>query len=335
MPEESEEEKEPVSRTRRAIDRALLAAVLLATVLQWYTHRQQLHSAARIVRHSVFPCSEPITYSIGAIDPRYKISPEELAADLKEAKAVWEAPLKRELFEFAASSGDLTVNLVYDRRQAAIDRLNEIGLQTGQSKAAYQSLKESYDELSARVTPRQARLKDRLAAYERGAAEYNSVVAEYNRLGRATPRQQMILKNARAALRRELEGIKSSERGVNGDIDTLNALATTLNQLIVALNIDVAQYNREGSALGVFEEGHYSVSNGFRAIDIYKYSGRVQLVSLLAHELGHALGLEHVKDPDALMYPLNRGDNLKLSPDDLAELDQACTSPLKRKKRQP
>jgi predicted Zn-dependent protease len=48
---------------------------------------------------------------------------------------------------------------------------------------------------------------------------------------------------------------------------------------------------------------------------------------VLAHEFGHALGLDHVEDPQAIMYYLMDKQNikdLKLTTDDINALKKGC-----------
>jgi len=320
---------------RTFIELTLLLLLLAAGAWEWHANKPQYRAALRTANYKLFPCSSPVTYSLGGIDPLFNIRPAEFAAYIKEAEDVWERAFGKDYFQHVPAGGDVTVSLVYDQRQAAMDKLKGLGFKTDQSLAAYKELKARYDERLALVGRRQAAAAARMASYKRGEGAYNAMIASYNQRGSAPREQVRYMDSARRALAREFDAVKKLEQAVNADIDVLNALATTLNQLIVELNLNVDQYNREGASLGVFEEGLYTVEGGVRAIAIYKYSDRRQLVRLLAHELGHALGLDHVENPDAMMYPVNRGESLSILPDDSAELARACAPFYRRKPRLP
>ena len=53
-------------------------------------------------------------------------------------------------------------------------------------------------------------------------------------------------------------------------------------------------------------------------------SNRNRLIRLLAHELGHSLGLHHSDNPEAIMYRLIQSDSLELAPDDIAMIKARC-----------
>jgi len=73
-----------------------------------------------------------------------------------------------------------------------------------------------------------------------------------------------------------------------------------------------------------FEEGEYIRDASGQRINIYEFGNETDLIRVLTHELGHALGLKHVTDPGAIMYELNQSDNEALTEADIRELSSMC-----------
>ncbi len=312
---------------RRVINVLILIAVIGGAGYATLTHRDLAIRIIRQIEAKFLPCQRAITYSLGSVDARFGISKAVLVADLKEAEAIWEKSSGKNLFDYKSENGDVLVNFVYDYRQQATDKLASSGIQIDKSKASFDALKAQYDSRSVRIASEEVRLDASVVAYESRQKTYNAEVAKWNRQGGASPVEYDRLQAEKAALGTDAQRIASTESTLNADIETLNAIGTSLNKLIGELNLSVEKYNQAGASTGgEFEEGEYVSEAGSQRIDIYEYSNRTELVRVLAHEFGHALGLGHVADEEAIMYKRNQGNGLSLTKDDVAALDARCAS---------
>jgi predicted Zn-dependent protease len=217
------------------------------------------------------------------------------------------------------------INLIFDNRQQTTIAQRGIGALITSEQTTYNQLKTKYDELVQLYNNEKASVDSQIAEFESREKQYEARAKAANDAGGVTPDQAENFQSEKKALEAEAAQVNDAVAKLNALTKDIRDLAVSVNTVVVKLNQHVTSYNNAGDARGrQFEEGQFVSGPEGERIDLFEFDSKQKLVRLIAHELGHALGLEHVENPVGVMFALNQSKSMVLSKEDLAAVETLC-----------
>lgn len=277
----------------------------------WWQHGQ-----------STIVCTQPLPYRLGQIDERFGLSHSDFLETIQRAEHLWEKALGGNLFEYDPTA-HLRIDLLFDERQQIAMAGQRLADKMQQTASSHANLAESYTYWRQVWSEKTQAYDNALADYHTRTAEYEANVQRWNTQGSVPPQVYAALENERQQLQTLQQQLDSDRAYVNSLVNTVNALAERGKTLTATYDRQVKTYKNLYGENRRFHKGEY---NG-KAITIYQFHNLDDLTLVLAHEFGHALGVEHVDDPEAVMHEAigeQDLDPVALTPADVRALHTAC-----------
>jgi hypothetical protein len=270
-------------------------------------------------RPSISPCKKPMGYRLGTFDSRFGISKDTFKSEIAQAVSLWEDEANKDLFYYDENA-TLTVNLIYDERQAKTEIINTLLLDIENAKTTATQLKETYEQEKVLYTRDADSLTSDTERFQERQQAYKDKVAMYNTSGGAQKPEYDAMMNELAQLKEDFSSIETRRTALLAYMEVINKKVARYNEIVIYINGLVKQSNALGAH--TFTEGRFRPA--YNTIDIFQYDNLTKLRRVIAHEFGHVLGINHTESFFSIMYSFNSATTTTLSSDDKDELSIVC-----------
>ena len=299
--------------------------VLVVVVAGWFFFSYE--KPERIMHSDLGACDEPLSYRIGTIDPRFDISDDEVKEAMQVAASLWSEAIDRPL-AYYAEDGDIEVDFIYDERQ-------ELAVGEMRFREQIESEQIRTDQIQREYENRRDRFAQESADYEQLANQVKQEIDELNKWVREQNGGEILSEQERRYFEQKKRDVARMQERLVQEKDVLDRLADEINNYVDRLNSRIEegntlidQYNEDYAGENRFTKATYRNLNDGGVITVNQFLNKRDLYLVLAHELGHALGLKHGSDPASIMYSQMGGQEvypiIQLTTEDKRAIAEVC-----------
>lgn len=280
--------------------------IILVFFLLWSGYQTRQHPQLKfnsLTDRITHPLDTRLRYRIAEVDPRFKLSVEQVKAISQQATQVWKDGTGKDYFVYDPNA-QLTIHLIYDERQYESEQRREHLSRLETNQQQWLNKKKQLDQIEQEVLQNKQILDQKQLQLDQQIQYYN----QERQLAQRSPSSSVnaeYFQQRQQHLQQNVEQLQQEIGQYNQKISQLNQQIDELNALDQQLNASVKQYKQRFQP-HLFHKGLF---NG-KQILIYEFESEDDLRLTLAHELGHALGLQHTDDPHALMHPVMKDQDI-------------------------